>query len=121
MPIPHTPAMNMADEGVVEEMTAFKKAVRDMYHHNGMGVVFVETVMPSSLHKREQTQVECVPVPRECEMDCPMYFKQSLMEADEEWSVHRKLLPTDAGKGIRNTVPKEFAYFHVEWYAMGVG
>ncbi len=74
--------MNMADEGVVEEMAMFQKAVRDMYHHNGMGVVFIETVMPSSLHKREQTQVECIPVPQECEMDCPMYFKQSLMEAN---------------------------------------
>lgn len=42
------------------------------------------------------------------------FFKSALNEQAEEWGTHTKLLSTK-GKGIRQTVPKGFSYFNVEW------
>ena len=40
-----------------------------------------------------------------------------------QWSQHKKLLPIAPEKGVRRTIPAEFAYFSVEWaggrYAAG--
>lgn len=39
---------------------------------------------------------------------------QGLLEADEQWATHKKLIETK-GRSIRAAVPKRFPYFHVEW------
>ena len=39
----------------------------------------------------------------------PGYFKQALLECDEEWSQHRKLYDTKGS--VRGTVPPSFSYF----------
>jgi hypothetical protein len=49
-----------------------------------------------------------------------MFFKQGLLNADEEWSQHKKIIDT-TNKGIRRSVPKNFPYFHVEFGLTGGG
>ena len=41
---------------------------------------------------------------------------QAIDEAEEEWSQHnaKKLIDTSE-KGLRNSIPKDFPYFHVEF------
>ena len=39
------------------------------------------------------------------------YFKQALLECDEEWSQHKKLYTTKGS--VRGVVPPGFAYFDV--------
>ena len=47
-----------------------------------------------------------------------MYFRQALMECDDEWSTHKKLIKTRE-KGLRNSIPPNFPYFHAEWSSAG--
>lgn len=47
-------------------------------------------------------------------MICNSFFKSALSEQAEEWGTHTKLLSTK-GKGLRQTIPKGFSYFNVEW------
>lgn len=55
-----------------------------------------------------------IPVEEEVAEIVPMCFKRALLESDEEWSTHQKVLDTSS-KSIRNTIPVGFPYFHVEW------
>eukprot|EP00952_Eustigmatos_sp_NYUAD-ZCMA_P004210 18539-Eustigmatos_ZCMA.PRE.1 len=51
--------------------------------HTGQSVIFLETAMTTGSRKRHAT-IEAVPVPREAGLDAPLYFKQGLLEADEQ-------------------------------------
>lgn len=42
------------------------------------------------------------------------FFKSALNEQAEEWGTHNKLLSTK-GKTLRQTIPKGFSYFNIEW------
>jgi hypothetical protein len=48
-------------------------------------------------------------------MDAPLYFKQGLLEVDEQFSTHKKIIEIKRGRDIRSSVPKNFPYFSVEW------
>merc|ERR1711871_628088 len=66
-----------------------------------------------------QAFVHCVPMPEEIEADAPMYFKQALDDADEEWSQHKKVIPLTDERPLRRAIPPNFAYFAVEWLGGG--
>ena len=65
--------------------------------------------------------VECVPIPDAVAESAPMYFKKAIDEAESEWSTHdsKKCLSTAPPKGLRQTVPEGFPYFHVEFDMRG--
>jgi len=42
------------------------------------------------------------------------HTQKAISEADEQWTTHKKLIDT-RNKGVRKSVPPNFAYFHVEF------
>ncbi|RLN99066.1 hypothetical protein DYB28_000426 [Aphanomyces astaci] len=106
VPAEHVASLSGADEAVAADALVAMAASVDM------SMVFLERTYDVS--RKRHTFVECVPVPKDVGMDTPMFFKQAMLECDEEWSTHQKILDT-TGKGINRTVPPNFAYFHVEW------
>ncbi|CAK4338561.1 unnamed protein product [Aphanomyces euteiches] len=111
-PMEHVHAMTAVDEAVDAEIARFKAALEAMAQSQKQSVLFVEHTHDAS--KRRHSFITCVPVAREVAADAPLYFKQAMMECDEEWSTHKKIIDT-TGKGIKRAIPPNFAYFHVEW------
>ncbi|KAI0243699.1 Pre-mRNA-splicing factor cwf19, partial [Massospora cicadina] len=60
-----------------------------MFAEQDKGVVFMETVL--NLTNCYHTVIECIPLPWGDAEDAPGYFKEGLLEADEEWSRHSKV------------------------------
>ena len=79
----------------------------------GKAVLFLETLI-SVGGRYTHAQIEAIPVPKSVALDAPLYFKQGLMEVDEQWATHKKLIETK-GRPLRASVPKNFPFFHVEW------
>ena len=71
-------------------------------------------VLHSGDNSRFHTYIDFIPVPKRVEQDAPLYFKQALMDSDEQWSQHKKIIDTTK-RGLRRCIPKGFAYFHVRW------
>lgn len=74
--------------------------------------IFLESFVNPKHHKH--CVIECIPVPSDLADDAPAYFKDALLNADEEWSTHRKIIDTSKG-GIRRTMVKNLPFFHV-WF-----
>lgn len=118
-PIKHAEASTGLDEDVALEVEKTKAALRKMWASKGKSVVFLETVL-SSGSRRQHCTIEAIPLPRSVALDAPLYFKQGLMEVDEQWATHKKLISTK-GRPLRACVPKNFPYFFVEWGDEGEG
>ncbi len=118
VPMAHVASLTVADEEVWEEVVRFQRSLRRMFagQQEPQRCLFLETVM--GLSRQPHAVLECIPVPPEVEEDCPLYFKKELNDADEEWATHRKLISTTE-KGLRRSVPPNFAYFYVEWEVGG--
>ena len=56
------------------------------------------------LHQHPHTRIECIPVPKEVDEDAPLYFRQALLEADETWSTHAKIIDLSK-KPFRSAIP----------------
>ncbi|KAG5187164.1 CwfJ C-terminus 1-domain-containing protein-like protein [Tribonema minus] len=113
VPMKHTQAATTCEEDVWAEIDTFKAAMRAMAKARGNGILFMETALGFS--KRPHASIDAVPVPLEVEQDAPLYFKQALLEAADEWATHKKVITVPASGGIRRAVPRNFAYFAVEW------
>ncbi|KAF0698419.1 Aste57867_10948 [Aphanomyces stellatus] len=112
VPTEHVAAMTSMDESVDAEVAAFKAALEAMAQSQEQSMVFMERTFDAA--KKRHTVIECVALPRETAADVPLFFKQAILECDEEWSTHKKIIDT-SGKGVKRAIPKNFAYFHVEW------
>jgi hypothetical protein len=53
--------------------------------------------------------------------DAPLYFKKAIDESESEWSTHagKRCLSTAPPKTLREVIPANFPYFHVEFNARG--
>jgi hypothetical protein len=107
-------------EEVWEQVQLLKHALRRLFGKTGQGCLFLETSGRAG-SRDAWARVECVPVPLDVEEDAPLYFKQALASADDEWATHRALLDTSGPGGLRKCLPLGFPYFHVEWNGRGGG
>ncbi|KAL9317233.1 hypothetical protein ACSQ67_013750 [Phaseolus vulgaris] len=115
LPIQHESATRTVDDNVWTEIRNFKKCLIMMFAKQEKEVVFLETVMGLA-QQRRHCMVECIPLPQDIAKEAPLYFKKAIDEAEDEWSQHnaKKLIDTSE-KGLRNSIPKHFPYFHVEF------
>lgn len=111
----HEAASRSVDDNVWDEIRNFKKCLIMMFAKEGKDAVFLETVIGLS-QQRRHCMIECIPIPQEIAKEGPLYFKKAIDEAESEWSQHnaKKLIDTSV-KGLRNSIPKNFPYFHVEF------
>eukprot|EP01006_Ploeotia_vitrea_P044691 TRINITY_DN66852_c2_g9_i1.p1 TRINITY_DN66852_c2_g9~~TRINITY_DN66852_c2_g9_i1.p1 ORF type:complete len:496 (+),score=244.98 TRINITY_DN66852_c2_g9_i1:164-1489(+) len=118
VPMEHTVAMNEADENVQEEIDYFRKCLVKMYAKHNQRCIFMEHVVQ---RKKRHTVVHCVGVPADVYQQAPIHFKRALLEADEEWSAHKKLIDLGGGstgkpkRSVRRAIPPNFPYFAVEF------
>ncbi|BFI32110.1 hypothetical protein AXG93_1520s1150 [Marchantia polymorpha subsp. ruderalis] len=119
VPMQHEGATRNVDESVWQELRNFKKCLVQMFAKQGKEVLFLETAMELA-RQRRHCYIECIPVPSDAAKDAPLYFKKAIDEAEDEWSQHnsKKLIDTRQ-KGLRNSIPKNFPYFHVEFGMKG--
>ena len=110
VPIKQVSSTRLCQEEVFEDIQNFKSSLRRMFGANGQGIVFIETAAQGS---RQWGKIEAIPVPLECEMDAPLYFKQAL--ADVEGRVIDL-----SDKTIRKAIPETFPYFSCEWARGGL-
>ncbi|KAJ2604215.1 Pre-mRNA-splicing factor cwf19 [Coemansia sp. RSA 1722] len=142
-PIEHVAGSSLkCDDDVWDEIGNFMKRLIQMFASKNQGVVFLETVMSTTPSKARHCSIECIPLPIQKAADAPAYFKEALLEVDEEWSQHRKIIDTklkaqaavpkgdnvrdqDSNHaqareiirkgGFRNTMTAKMPYFHV-WF-----
>jgi len=112
IPMEHIPAATAFDEEVFSEMEYFQKHLVKMFAAQKKGVVFIEIVHDVS-HKRH-TVINCIPLPLNLYNQAPIYFKKAILESDEQWSQHKKIIDTRK-KSFRRSVPKNFSYFYVSF------
>ncbi|KAJ4753476.1 CWF19-like protein 2 [Rhynchospora pubera] len=114
LPLQHEAAARNIDNNVWEEIRNFKKCLLRMFAKQEKDVVFLETAIGFSKQRRH-CLIECIPIPSRLSNAAPMYFKKAIDEAEDEWAQHdaKKLIPTSGN--LRQVIPANFAYFHVEF------
>ncbi|KAG1330883.1 CWF19-like protein 2 [Cocos nucifera] len=114
LPMQHEAATRTVDKNVWEELRNFKKCLLKMFARQDKDVVYLETVIGLAKQRRH-CLIECIPVPNDVAKQAPLYFKKAIEEAEDEWGQHemKKLIPTSGN--LRQVIPQNFAYFHVEF------
>ncbi|XP_074565290.1 uncharacterized protein LOC141821821 isoform X1 [Curcuma longa] len=114
LPMQHEAATRSADRNVCDEIRNFKKCLVKMFASQDKDVLFLETVVGLTKQRRH-CLLECIPIPYERAEEAPMYFRKALEEAEEEWGQHemKRVIPTSGN--LRQVIPENFAYFHVEF------
>jgi len=102
-PRDHVSSMILADENQWEGVRQIETCLRRMITNAGMGCIMLETVTRGGTDSRYHTYIDFIPVPRRVEQDAPLYFKQALMDSDEQWSQHKKIIDTTK-RGLRRCV-----------------
>lgn len=133
VPIDHTLSQTQMEDDVYEEVAYFKRHLEKMYASwtPPCKPVFLETV--HDLQRKRHTVIECIPLTEEQWADAEVFIVKGLQEADEEWSQHKKIIRFQSaaasssssskgvGGGVRHAIPKNFAYFSIEFGTRGGG
>ncbi|KAI7901005.1 CwfJ C-terminus 1-domain-containing protein-like protein [Cokeromyces recurvatus] len=117
VPLQHVSSSLECDDDFWTEFRNFQKCLLKMFHEQGKGVIFMETVV--NLRSQRHTVIEAIPIPYGIYEDAPAYFKEAIMASEEEWSQHKKLIDT-SDRGFRNSMVKNLPYFHV-WLNINKG
>lgn len=114
LPLQHESATRTIDKNVWEEIRNFKKCLLKMFSRQDKDAIFLETVIGLS-RQRRHCLIECIPIPSHIAKQAPLYFKKAIDEAEGEWGQHdmKKVIPTSGN--LRNVIPENFSYFHVEF------
>mmetsp|Transcript_5773 Transcript_5773/g.17222 ORF Transcript_5773/g.17222 Transcript_5773/m.17222 type:complete len:464 (+) Transcript_5773:84-1475(+) len=114
IPFEHEVSCREAADEVYEETRNYQQAlVRMFFESEQKEVIFFETALDVRTGRRHMA-INCIPMSRADASEAPIYFKKALMEQGSEWSDNKKIIETGSN-GVRNTVPKGFPYFHVEF------
>ena len=125
VPIQHRINLMECDDDEWEEIRNFMKSLTRMYHDMGKDVIFYENA--AAPHRKRHATLEVVPLPLALGETAPAYFREAILQADEEWSQHKKLIDTlakaQSGLGkmaFRRSLVKDVPYFHV-WFTLDGG
>ncbi|KAI5819660.1 CwfJ C-terminus 1-domain-containing protein-like protein [Pyronema omphalodes] len=122
VPIQHRTNMLECDDDEWEEVRNFMKSLVRMYSALNLDVIFYENA--AAPHRRKHASIVAVPLPMDLGEVAPAYFKEAILEADEQWSQHRPIIDTlksPHGKNaFRKSLVKESPYFHV-WFTIDGG
>ncbi|KAJ9373644.1 hypothetical protein DTO282F9_8661 [Paecilomyces variotii] len=125
VPIQHRTNLLECDDDEWEEIRNFMKSLTRMYHDQGRDVIFYENA--AQPQRKRHAAMEAVPLPYSLGETSPAFFKEAILQADSEWTQHRKLIDTRAkareglGKlAFRRSIAKEMPYFHV-WFDLDGG
>ncbi|KAF9917404.1 hypothetical protein BX616_001122 [Lobosporangium transversale] len=117
VPVQHITSTLECDDDAWDEIRNFMKCLIQMNAAEDKAVIFSETVI--NLQWQKHTVIECIPIPWDAGQAAPGYFKEAILNADEEWSQHKKLIETDAkdpsNGGFRRRLTSKLPYFHV-WF-----
>ncbi|PSN59735.1 cell cycle control protein cwf19 [Corynespora cassiicola Philippines] len=125
VPIQHRTNLLECDDDEWEEMRNFMKCLTRMYHDQGRDVVFYENA--ANPGRKLHAAMNAVPIPYELGDTAPAFFREAILEADDEWTQHKKIIDTlkasREGLGrqaFRKSIAKEMPYFHV-WFELDGG
>ncbi|XP_062515111.1 CWF19-like protein 2 [Corticium candelabrum] len=100
------------DEDVWAEVKVFRKGLVAMFASQYKDVIFIE--MATHLRQQPHMVLDCIPVPKDQGHLAPLYFKKAILECESEWAQNKKLIDT-RHKELRQSVPRGFPYFSVEF------
>ncbi len=115
IPLKHCWSFRSAAEEVVDEIKTFKKALWQLFSSQKKGLLFIETVVGKFRKEKYQTRIECIPLTEEASADASIYFKKALQEVGDQVNRSHKSIIDTSKKGLHNSIPDNFSYFHVEW------
>ncbi|KAF9584834.1 hypothetical protein BGW38_004987 [Lunasporangiospora selenospora] len=117
VPVQHVTSTLECDDDAWDEIRNFMKCLIQMNAAEDRAVIFSETV--TNLGWQKHAMIECIPVPWQAGKAAPGFFKEAILNADEEWAQHKKLIETDAkdssNGGFRRRLTSKLPYFHV-WF-----
>ncbi|RDA83989.1 hypothetical protein CP532_6967 [Ophiocordyceps camponoti-leonardi (nom. inval.)] len=109
-PLSHRATLLECDDDEWHELRNFMKSLTRMYHDQGRDVVFYENATSSP--DRHAAMV-AVPIPYDRGGLAPAFFREAILSAAPEWSVHAKVIDTASRGGLRRSLPRSLpAYFH---------
>ncbi|KAF9151823.1 hypothetical protein BG015_006179 [Linnemannia schmuckeri] len=115
VPIQHVTSTLELDDDAWDEIRNFMKCLIQMNAAEDKAVIFSETVI--NLKWQKHTVIECIPIPWQAGQAAPGYFKEAILNSDEEWSQHKKLIETDAkvaaNGGFRRRLTSKMPFVHV--------
>jgi diadenosine tetraphosphate (Ap4A) HIT family hydrolase len=116
-PIEPIKSMNHAGIDLREQVAAYKTALLRMFSDEKpqRSVVFLETVR--NMERAHHTHIHAIPVDEEVAETAHLAFSQALRNADTEWASHKAVIDT-AKKGLSNSIPARFPYFHVQIHSL---
>ncbi|KAJ9470862.1 CWF19-like protein 2-like protein [Diplonema papillatum] len=100
------------DDEEQTEIRNFKKCLIQMCAESGYGVVFSETVLSVG---RQQTYIDCIPVPLEKFEDIEVYFYKAIDEAENEFEVSSRRVLRTRGKQLKAVLPQGLPYYNVSF------
>ncbi|KAF9106818.1 hypothetical protein BGX29_008380 [Mortierella sp. GBA35] len=115
VPTQHVTSTLELDDDAWDEIRNFMKCLIQMNAADDKAVIFSETVI--NLKWQKHTVIECYPIPWQAGQAAPGYFKEAILNSDEEWSQHKKLIETDAkaagNGGFRRRLTSKMPFVHV--------
>ena len=109
-PAQHVPSSLQLEEDAAEELARFKHSLTRMYNGQGLVALFLETAVGLK-GRQAHAVIDVVPVPRDVAGDAAGFFKQAMLDADDEFKAqHKKIIELTADRPLRRAIPRHFSY-----------
>jgi len=128
-PQEHVQAITDLDDATYTEIRNYQKCLVRFFEAQAppKAVIFAETCIGRVSNDNllvgggQHAAVIAYPVDLEILPEARAFFKKAFDEAECEWSTqHKKVIPTSAKGGVRDAIPKNFPYVHID-FALGGG
>ena len=114
VPNQHASSMTGCDDAIWDEVRNFKKCLLSLGATINRTVLFLE-VAPRLENATAHTHIDAVFLPKGIKTDPRGFFQKALLECDEEWTSHKRIIDTTEKGGLRRSIPKNFPYCYVDF------